>query len=289
MKHRNQSSCDQQNLQDTPEWHSLRREAALVRHLIGSGVTSLGKASYGNNIGEYYTAFFGLSTGLERLAKLCIVADYAIAHNGQTPTTLSRFGHNLVRLLNRVDNVTAERSLNLAYPRPTTQISNAIVQCLDAFADARRGRYANFSALSDPNLRQQEPVSKWWREVAEPILAEHYYGRRVQRNVEARARVVDNVLSPHSKVLHTDETGNALRDVFSASMRTGQSEKIVQPYGRFYVLSIVRWLSDVFSHMSRAACYEHHIHAFFGVWEYLDTYRVNDDSYLRTRKTWPLA
>jgi hypothetical protein len=42
-----------------------------------------------------------------------------------------------------------------------------IIECLDAFADANRGRYANFVALDDQNLSQEEPVSKWWGEVAE--------------------------------------------------------------------------------------------------------------------------
>jgi hypothetical protein len=50
---------------DAPEWHALKREAALVRHLLGSGVTSLGRANYADNMGEYYTALFGLSVGLE--------------------------------------------------------------------------------------------------------------------------------------------------------------------------------------------------------------------------------
>ena len=188
MKNNQQSDCDQRDPQAIPQWHAMRREAALVRNLIGSGVTSLGKASYGDKIGEYYAAFFGLSIGLERLAKLCIVVDYAIAHNGQTPTKLSRFGHNLVKLLNYVDNSTAKYSLKLDYSRPTSRVSNAIVRCLDAFADAGRGRYANFAALGDPNLRHEEPISKWWSQVAELILVEHYYGRPVQRKVEARGQ-----------------------------------------------------------------------------------------------------
>jgi len=57
-----------QNPWDIPEWHALGREAALVRHLVGSGATVLGKANYADQMGEYYTAFFGLSVGLERLS-----------------------------------------------------------------------------------------------------------------------------------------------------------------------------------------------------------------------------
>ena len=168
----------QGNPWDIPEWLSAGREAALVCHLIGSGVTSLSKANYADKKGEYYTAFFGLSIGLERLAKLVLVADYAISNNRQMPAeqVVRNFGHELVRLLDAVSDISANHSLRLDYTRPNTQISTAIVECLDAFADARRGRYANFAALDDPNLGQEEPIRRWWGDVVELILAEHYYG-----------------------------------------------------------------------------------------------------------------
>jgi hypothetical protein len=70
---------------DSAERRALLREAALVRHLLGSGVTALGRADYATGLGEYYSAFFGLSIGLERLAKLVLVADYAISNHSQMP------------------------------------------------------------------------------------------------------------------------------------------------------------------------------------------------------------
>jgi hypothetical protein len=70
---------------DIPKWHALGREAALVRHLVGSGASALGKANYADQMGEYYTAFFGLSIGLERLSKLILVADFAITNDGKMP------------------------------------------------------------------------------------------------------------------------------------------------------------------------------------------------------------
>ena len=91
----------QRNPWDIPEWHAIGRETALVRHLIGSGVTALGRANYADKKGEYYTAFFGLSVGLERLAKLILVADYVISNSGQMPEerVVRRFGHKLVELM----------------------------------------------------------------------------------------------------------------------------------------------------------------------------------------------
>ena len=153
-----------------------------MRHLVGSGVTALGRAGYADKFGEYYTAFFGLSVGLERLCKLALVADYAISHNGRMPEerVVSRFKHKLVGLMDAVDAVAQNHKLTLEYPRPPTTISVKIIECLDAFADASRGRYANFAALGDPKLGQEEPIRKWWGDVAELILKEHYFGKPAQ-------------------------------------------------------------------------------------------------------------
>ncbi|MGA3342506.1 MAG: hypothetical protein ABSD11_18285 [Methylocella sp.] len=273
---------------DIPEWHAIGREAALVRHLVGSGVTALGRANYADKTGEYYTAFFGLSVGLERLVKLILVADHAVSHNGQMPgeRVVRKFGHKLVELTNAADAVTEKHKLTLDYPRPTTVISAKIIECLDAFADVGRGRYANFVALGDPNLGQDELIRKWWGEVAELILKEHYYGKQAQERVEARAKVVDTEMSSFTMVLYINETGDAMQDVLSSSIRTGQTD-IVQRYGRYYALTVVRWLAELFSDLSRSACDTHNVDAFFGVWEYFQTYTL-DDSFLQTRKIWPL-
>jgi len=240
-------------------------------------------------MGEYYTAFFGLSVGLERLAKLILVADHAISNSGQMPTekVIRHFGHKLMKLMDAVDAVVEKNSLTLRYPRPTAPICVKIVECLDAFADASRGRYANFAALGDPSLGKEEPIRKWWNVIAEGILQEHYYGKSIQGRVETNARIVDALLAPVSTVHFTNETGDAMQDALTSSVRTGQT-KLVQSYGRYYTLMIVRWLSDVFSKLSNLACYTHNVGAFFGSWEYFWTYTV-DDSFLKTRKNWPLT
>jgi len=225
---------------------------------------------------------------MERLSKLILVVNHAILNSGRMPaaSVIQKFGHELIKLTDATDAVATSNSLRLRHPRPIAGISVKIVECLDAFADARRGRYANFAALGNPNLGQDEPIRKWWNEIAEAILAEHYYGKPVQARVEERARVVDEMMSAFSSVQYTNEAGHAMRDIRTASLRTGQT-KIVQQYGRFYALLTVRWLSEVFSELARSACYNHHIDAFFGVWECFQDYTVDDDL-LKTRKIWPL-
>ena len=279
---------DRANPMDIPEWHSISRETRLVCHLIGSGTTSLGRASYGDNMGEYYTAFFGLTVGLERLAKLVLVADHAICNSGSMPEmkVVKKFGHKLVNLLENAKDIEIKHGMTLKYNHPNDLISAKIVDFLDAFADAARGRYANFTVLGDRNLSREEPIVRWWADVATLILGSHYHGEPIEARDEAKAVVVQEMMSESAMVLLANESGDIMQDVHTAFLRTCQTE-VVQKFGRFYTLTVVRWLSELFSELAQQACYTHQIDAFWGTWEHLQTYTVSD-RFLKNRKVWPL-
>lgn len=273
-----------------PEWKALHREASLVSQILGSGATALGRASYGSSFGEYYTAFFGLSIGIERLAKLILVADYALEHGGALPgqAVVRKYGHRLKDLVSKVYQIAAKRGICVPHLLPTDPICAAVINCLDAFSDASKGRYANFEAIGNPNYNAaNEPVNKWWTEVVEPILDKHYRGKRAEDRVKQRAAIIDAMMGDITSVLHTNETGIVMSDLTTASERTGQT-KWAQKYGRFYTLSVVRWLSHIFREMTHTAGYQPGLESLFGHYEFFQTYAVEDD-FLLTRKVWPLT
>lgn len=273
---------------DIPEWHFIRQEAMLVRHLIGAGATAIGQANYANKKGEYYRAFFELSVGMERLAKLILVADYALTHSGKLPDEkhVRQFGHDLKSLFAAVDQVSATRVLKLDYPRPSDAVATAIIENLDAFADAKRGRYANFGALANPQTAQHEPVAKWWNEVAVTVLNERYNGKLAQTRIEQQAAAAEPLLGRAIVVgVHT-ETRDLIPTFQDAVLRSGQTE-LVQKWVRYHVLTIARWLSETFRLLSHQAVYDHGNDAFFGSWEYFESYCA-PDFFLKTRKVWPI-
>lgn len=272
-----------------PEWKALHREAYLVSQIIGSGATALGRASYGSGFGEYYTAFFGLSIGIERLAKLILVADYAMANGGALPnqSVVRKYGHKLKELIERASRIAEKHGTKVPFLRPDHPICAAVINCLDAFSDASRGRYANFEAIGNPEFDPaNEPVNRWWTEVVEPVLDQHYRGKRVEERVRARAKIIDAMIGDISLVSFTDEIGNMMTDLTVASERTGQTKQ-AQKYGRFYTLSVVRWLAYIFSDLSREASYGAGLDSLFGHYEFFTTYTV-PDNFLLTRKVWPL-
>ena len=85
---------------------------------------------------------------------------------------------------------------------------------------------------------------------------------------------------------HVDETDVAIQDVLSGSIRSAQTN-VVRRYGRYYALTIVRWLADVFSKLASEASYTRKIDAFLGVDGFFTTYTL-DDSLLKHYKIWPL-
>jgi hypothetical protein len=142
------------------------------------------------------------------------------------------------------------------------------------------------AALGDPNLGDEfEPIRKWWTEVAELILQKHYYGKPAQKRIENNAQMMATMMSGYASVLYINETGDTMQDLQDASARTGQTE-LVQKFGRYYTLTVVRWLSDLFCELSSTACYRNNMGAFFGHGEFFVAYRA-EDSFLKNRKIWP--
>ncbi|WP_156364188.1 hypothetical protein [Sphingomonas sp. Leaf198] len=275
---------------DLPDWQALHREASLVSQLIGSGATALGRASYGSGFGEYYTAFFGLSIGIERLAKLILISNFAMNNNGALPSqaVVKKFGHNISGLIEKADEIAKSRSIVVKHIGPSEPICAAVIECLGSFADASKGRYANFQAIGNPHFDPRtEPVTKWWNDVIEPILDKHYSGRRAEAGVKDRAKFINALIGDMAFVRHTDENGRLMSDVETASERTGQT-KWAQRYGRFYTLAVVRWLACIFSNLVREASYKQGIDNLFGHDEFFSSYMV-DDNFLLDRKIWPLT
>ena len=85
-----------------PRFIALNREAELAKRVTCSGLSALRKASPARP-GVYYDAFFGISIGLERLAKLVWLVDECIARGGSFPSDrdLRVLGHNILALLGK--------------------------------------------------------------------------------------------------------------------------------------------------------------------------------------------
>jgi hypothetical protein len=167
-----------------PEWHALGREAELSAEQIASGVTALGRASHARK-GFYTQAFFGLSIGVERIAKLILLAEYAITTSGEFPTNdilRERFGHDIATLLAHCEPLSMKYRAGKEYAnRPLGDIHNGIVLTLTEFG--KLSRYYNLDLIvGGKAATQPEPIKVWWERVGRPILSQHYSDREKERD-----------------------------------------------------------------------------------------------------------
>lgn len=142
----------------SPRWQAIGREGQLAAEQLATGVTILGQANHAQK-GLYSQAFFALSIGLERLAKLIVVADYAITHGGRYPTNreLKGFGHDIVALLDKCEEISSRyRNGKIYAARPNTVIHQGIITGLSEFGVL--SRYYNLDFLTGSAMTFPEPI-----------------------------------------------------------------------------------------------------------------------------------
>lgn len=194
------------------EWHATNREAQLAAAQLASGINALRCANHAQK-GYYVQAFFGLSIGFERLAKLIIIADYAIKNNGNFPNNgyLKGFGHEIKTLLKKCNEISLERRGGEDYcEAPNSIISNNIIESVNQFGII--SRYYNLDLLSGGRAaKMPEPIKFWWDKVGKPILLKHY-SERQRKNNEALATQIDSLIGDQSIIIHHTENEEIMTD-----------------------------------------------------------------------------
>lgn len=271
---------------NNPTWNALAREAAIAAEHFGAGATIVGKANYAHHA-HYGQAFFSLSTGIERGAKLALAVNHALNNEGSFPDAkvLRSFGHKLSDLLAAVNSLGKNMGLPSSELMPNSIIHVGIVSVLTEFAD-NVTRYYNLDFVmgSVHKNAQGDPIASWYELVTLPILEKHLTARSKEK-IERNARQISALMEPITLVSHTSETGEHLSSVYDSSVRTGLTE-FVNPLVRMYVLQIARFYSHVMSALTYDAYKNRmdfipHLSEFFAIYN-------NEDSYLKSRKIWSI-
>ncbi len=268
-------------------WQALNREAGISAEHLAIGVTALGKANYAQQ--AYYSqAFFALTIGFERSAKLAMVVDHSLEHNGVFPSyqMIREYGHNVKDLLGKVDEIAARRGLSAAEDRlPRTSIHDGITNVLSDFA-SNMTRYYNLDLITrDPRvIKHVDPIRAWYEKVIIPVLTAHY-PKSARGRHQYNASLISQILGSDAKLLYHAETGDLLDSVYEASMQTAITD-YAKPYVRMYVMQIARFFSSLFSELENAAhrCQLEvipELSEFFAIFN-------NSDEYFRQRRSWSI-
>jgi hypothetical protein len=268
-------------LEPQQTFRALVREAIFTKEVLGAGATQIRKANYASH-GIYAQAFAGLSVGLERIGKLCLILDHYIDNDGRFPDfnyLKNQVGHKLELLQTRGIEISKRRNIEFRFLGALDHpLHSSILRVLHAYADG--DRYSNINVLIGAK-QQDDPIATWFNLVDKYIFADLVPEKRKERIAQNAA--LGQQLMSAGVVFHTAETGEPIENYAEASFRTGMFEAVAS-HRQLYVLQIIRyWVELVWELGSQAQSLGRKEIPFFG--EIFGGF-YNDDSYLKSRKTW---
>ncbi|RLE79953.1 MAG: hypothetical protein DRJ36_02745 [Thermoprotei archaeon] len=261
----------------------LNKEAQFTCEMLCFGVTQIRKANYARK-GLYFQAFFNLSTGLERIGKLCLILNF-IRKNGSFPDgSFLKFlkkdiGHNIEKIYNELLKIKEECQCNLKFLNDlNSDIYQTISKILSQFA--KGDRYSNIDLVTDK--RTNDPIEMWFKHV-DLYFFEKCISEKKKRRIKNNARIVSSFLEPITFVRYRSEDKKDIVSVEEASFRTGVW-KAVAPYRQLYTFQIIRFFVEIIN------CLQYKIieNAKFEIPYFDEIFGIfyNDDSYVKRRRTW---
>lgn len=264
-----------------PVFQAFLKESQFTKELLGAGATQIRNVSYARK-GMYFQAFTSLSTGLERIGKLCLMLDHYIEHDGDFPEfkQLKKISHDIEMIYEKTLDIKRKRNISSQFRDALDdQVYKSMISILSSFA--KGDRYSNINLLLQAR-DQSDPIGRWFEEVDAPIF-ERCVSKAKKEKIEENATMVAILTHGSASVLHTSESGDLIDNVFDGSQLTGIQEAVA-PYRQRYALHIIRFWTEIICRLQyEAMALRRGDIPFFS--EIFGGFN-NEDSYLRTRKTW---
>lgn len=152
-------------------WYLLEQEGLLAQACLCNGLTALRRANLGDKKGLFYSAFFELSIGFERVLKLVLILDHMALNQLVPPDskTVEDYGHKHRALFDAAKAVCAARSMTALDGFQADSLPILILGFLDDFAHPG-GRYSNINKLTGHRHQAMaDPIARWG-EIASQII-----------------------------------------------------------------------------------------------------------------------
>lgn len=258
-------------------------EAQFTKEILGIGVTQLYKANYSAK-GIYYQSFVCLSTGIERLEKLCLILDHYIRNQGVLPSEkyIRDYGHKIQDLYAVCHKIAEQQKIEFYFRyKMDEKIHQAIINLLGDFAETS-GRYSYVNILLGKEDRSKDCIEQWFNDIDIPLYNKHISQKR-KNDIENRSAAMGRILNQVSVTLFIAEDKTEITNAAEASIRA-EIWKAVAPYRQLYMLQIIRYLAELLMELGHRALRINsadipHFGEIFGLF-------YNDNSYFRSRKTW---
>lgn len=226
----------------------LQQEGFITRSCICTGLTEVRNANIGENKGKYYTGFFQLAIGIERLIKLTLILEHMVAHNLAAPgaKSITSYRHNLDALYQ-----SAERVASAHYPHLTghfvlSPISSRILKFLSDFA--KGARYANLDSLASGTITR-EPLIEW-SEILKDILNSDVSNAKIKR-IMSESAAWSRLMSGTTMVIahNLDRKPLSLENALSEPRLLAEANR----YVGWYIVLLIAPLKELVIELSHKA------------------------------------
>ena len=185
-------------------YFALMQESLLSESSIYSGLTELKGADMGDK-GRYYSAFFNLAIGIERLLKIILALDHAAMAELQSPKELPlpgeakfrEWGHNLLQMHALVCTAAVLFEPTFEDYLSAQPIAKKTLVFLNKFN--RTSRYFNLNALGG-DQRGVDPLAQW-SNLLDGISTEVVSDRQ-RRKIRFDAELISSMMQPHIIIEH---------------------------------------------------------------------------------------
>jgi len=202
----------------------LAQEAHLTKNTLLSGFDLLLKANFfQDKEGYFYSSFFHISIGMERLLKLAVITHYMLTNRYATPTVRqlkNEFGHDVKTLYGE-----CAKLMPTYHPERTKQPTLAPEDegLIDFFTEyATNSRYFNLNEVCEAKLNRS-PLDQW------PDIARSIYEHHTPHQVRQKCTMdllygMDKKGVPNGFTMNLDESGHPMM-VFDCMHRQYVIEK----------------------------------------------------------------
>ena len=234
-----------------PSWYYLEQEGYLAQACLCNGLTALRNANLGDKKGNFYSAFFELSIGFERMMKLIFILD-CLAENDLIPPTedeVRKLGHELTTLFLRTKEICQRRCPGVLSKFKDDELGVKLLKFLHQFAKSA-GRYSNLNKLTCGRQQHvQDPLEQWAHVVTEIIF--NQASKRERQRIQASEAIAHQDLHgvALSLICHLDQTSLGVGDFF----RKASELDIASKYAAFALVSLIENLREPLGLATQAA------------------------------------
>jgi len=262
-------------------FRALVEEATFTKEILASGVTQIRNSNYARK-GLYFQSFTSLTTGLERIGKLCLMLDYYIKNSGQFPDmnfVKRQIGHDLQLLYTKSKDVVNDNNVTFRFQNNIdSTLHQEILRILSAFA--KGDRYSNINFLVTQN-RGSDPIFEWYDKI-DKVLYQSRVSEKKKKKIETNAEIINMLTSSFTMVRYSSESRDKITSIRDASQETGMNGT-VSKYRQLYLLQIIRyWVELLTDLQNKASRINHNDIPFFSE---IFAIFYNEDKYFLKRKT----